>query len=403
MNRSPTVSLLAIVLFACDGASVSGDAGPPPPPVDSGPAVDAGVPEDLDGYIEHFMAWGGLPGAAVAIVTPDAVPLVGTYGFADIESERAVDEHTLFIMASISKTIAAVRAMQLVEEGSLDLDEPVGTYLGYEVPHPAYPAVPISTRMLMTHVSGLEDDFVTLGMATYMTDPPMTLDEFTRAYALVGGALYSERNWLAEPGTSRSYCNAGYGVVGQVLERAGGALYSEQARTAIFERIDMDGAGFFLREVVPTRLATPYGWSGRRYTPLTQSGAAFYPATSLRVSITGLARYAQMLLRGGEIDGTRILSEASVADMLTIQYPSISSGQALAFYERGVNGNRYIGHSGSTFGGSTQMLLSRSGTHAILLISNSDAYVRERVLGLTEGSDAIEAILSRLDEEAAAL
>lgn len=385
---------------ACDAPLSPIDSGPPP--VDSGPAVDAGIPEDLDGYVEHWMAYGGLPGAAIAIVTPTGIPLMRAYGYADIEAELAVEANTLFIMASISKTVAAVRAMQLAREGLLDLDAPVGTYLGYDLVHPLHPDVPISTRMLLSHVSGMEDLFLTLGEATYTGDPTMTLDEFTRAYALEGGALYSEAVWGAEPGTRRSYCNAGYGVVGQILERAGGAPFPDQTEAAIFAPVDMDGTGWFLADIDTTRLAIPYGWNGRSYNPLPHRGFAFYPASSLRISIAGLARYAQMILNDGEIDGVRVLEATSNTELLRVQYPSLDAGQAIAFSERSVNGNRYIGHSGSTFGGSTQMLLRRGRSHAILLITNSDAYLRSRIIMRTEGRDAMEAILSRLDEEAAA-
>src|SRR5690606_7904897 len=151
--------LLALASFACDSVSSESDAAvaydAPPVARDAGP--DAGPPADLDGLIEHHMRAGGIPGAAAAIASERENAWVGTYGYADMESGRRVDEHTLFIMASISKTVAAARAMQLVEAGLLDLDEPVETYLGHPVRHPGYADIPITTRMLLTHTSGLED------------------------------------------------------------------------------------------------------------------------------------------------------------------------------------------------------------------------------------------------------
>ena len=136
--RSPSFPLALLLCVAgCDATSTM-DAG-----LDAGGAADAGStdaaalrrdagtpPEDFDGFVEWQMAYGGIPGLALAVVTRDEVVRVGTYGFADLEAERPVDEHTLFIMASISKTMAVVRAMQLVEAGQLDLDAPAGDYLG---------------------------------------------------------------------------------------------------------------------------------------------------------------------------------------------------------------------------------------------------------------------------------
>src|SRR5690606_2885539 len=127
---------------------------------------DAGPPADLDGYIEWHMQAGGLPGAAAAIVKAGEIAWIGTYGWADIEASRPVDEHTLFIVASISKTITATRALQLVEAGLLDLDAPLETYVPYAVRHPAHPDVAITARMLLTHSSGLEDSWGALASAT---------------------------------------------------------------------------------------------------------------------------------------------------------------------------------------------------------------------------------------------
>lgn len=402
MRRWPLV-LLALAL-ACEGPTPAPDASTAThadaAPGDAGLPPEALPPEDLEGFIAWHAERGGLPGVATAIVRPDEIAFVGTHGFADLEAGREVDERTLFIMASVSKTFAAVRAMQLVEAGALDLDAPVDAVLPYALRHPEHPDAPISTRMLLNHVSGLEDAFATLAeVTTAGSDPEVPMAAFAEGYTAEGGDWYAPGNWGAAPGTRHSYCNAGYAVVGHVVEVAGDASFRAQTEAAIFEPLALDGAGWFLADVDEARLATPYSYNGRRHAPLPQNGFSYYPASSLRISITGLARYAQMLLRGGELDGVRVLREESVDELLRLQVPELDRGQALSFSERGVGGQRYVGHSGSTFGGSTQLLLDRERAHAILLITNSDAYVRSR-FGLTEGRDAMEAILRRLDEEA---
>jgi CubicO group peptidase (beta-lactamase class C family) len=372
-----------------DGATRAVDAGP-----------DAGPPDDLDGFIEWEMRAGGIPGAAVSIIEGDAIAFTGTYGDADVEAMREVDEHTLFIMASVSKTIAVTRAMQLVERGRLDLDAPLETYLGYPVRHPSFPDVPITTRMLLTHTSGLEDVFLTLARVTTSgSDPTETLAAFAEGYVTPGGAYYDSSNWGAEPGTRYSYCNAGFGVVGAVIQAAGGDDFRAQTESGIFQPLAMDGAGWFLRDVDLSRIAVPYAYNGRRFLDLPQHGFAFYPAASLRVSILGLSRFLIAIANGGELDGERVLTQESVDEILRYQIPDVDGRQALTFRDRDVNGHLYVGHSGETFGASTQMLLSRDRTHGIILITNSDAYVRS-TLGRPAGADAMEAILSRLDEEA---
>lgn len=365
---------------------------------DGGP--DAGPPADLDGFLEWQLRAGGIAGAAAAIVRQGEVAWVGTYGWADIASGRAVDEHTLFMVASVSKTMVAVRALQLVEAGRLDLDAPLESYVSYPVRHPAHPEQPITSRMLLTHTGGLADDWLRLADASSGEDPTETLSGFGEGYVTPGGAYWSDANWsAAAPGTRKTYSNAAFGLLGDVLERAGGRPLPEQTRSELFERIGMDGAGWLLSEVDRGRLATPYSYGSGEYTPLSPGGFAFYPATSLRVSIRGLARFVAALLRGGELEGARFLEEASVSELLRDQVPAIARGQALAFSERRVAGQLYVGHSGSSTGNSAQLLLSRDGTHGIVLLTNSDAYLRSR-FGLDAGDRAMEAILERLHAEA---
>jgi CubicO group peptidase (beta-lactamase class C family) len=368
---------------------------------DAGP--DAGPPDDLDGFIAWQLDAGSIPGAAMAIVKDGALAWVGTYGFADIESGREVDEHTLFMVASVSKTMVAARAMQLVEQGRLDLDAPLETYLPYPVRHPSSPDVAVTARRLLTHTSGLADNWLQLAAATDPEDSAVTLGEFAEGYLTESGAYWDETNWGARPtGEARDYCNAALGVMGHVIERAGGEDLRAQTEEGLFTPLAMDDAGWLLADIDRARLATPYSAGRDAYAPLSPGGYAFYPATSLRVSVVGLGRFVAALLGGGELDGVRVLSSESVAELFRVQFPEVSRTQALSFYERRVGDRAYIGHSGSSAGNSAQLLLSRDGAHGLVLLTNSDAYLRDR-LGLSEGDLAIEAILARLDAEADAL
>src|SRR3990172_12348796 len=99
------------------------DAAPPFVRADAGPP-----PEDLDGFIQWEMAAGGLPGRAAATVTRDGVAWSGTYGLADVATATPVDDATLFVVASVSKPVAAVALLQLVEQGRIDLDAPASSY-----------------------------------------------------------------------------------------------------------------------------------------------------------------------------------------------------------------------------------------------------------------------------------
>lgn len=378
-----------------------GDAGTPPtdaaPPIDAAPPVDAGPPPaDLEGFVDWHMAAGGIRGLAAAITTPDGTALTLTRG--EASEGVPVDEHTLFVLASISKTFTGVMVMQLIEDGLLDLDAPLETYLGYRVRHPAHPDVAITTRMLLAHVSGLTDDLPLLGtVSTADADPDVTLAEFARDY------VADPEHWAHQPGTTYDYCNAGFGVLGSVVEAASGEDFRARSEARLLEPLALDGAGWFLEDVERARIATPFVWSARtrRFTPVPHGGYAFYPASSLRVSIAGMARYARAVARGYELDGARVLSEALRDEMHRVPFPGADRDQAHAWNYASIRGHRFLHHSGSTNGGSTQLYVGADGV-GIVVLTNSDAYIRSR-LGFPEGADALRAILERLDEEADAL
>jgi CubicO group peptidase (beta-lactamase class C family) len=385
-----------------DAATPSTDAGTT---FDAGrdAGTDAGAPSELDPFVEHHMAAGGIPGLAAAIVRDGEIAWTGTYGFADVESARPVDAHTLFIVASISKTVIAALALQLAEDGALDLDAPLDQRLPYAVRHPAHPTTPITARMLFAHTSGLRDNWPALGrVTTEDRDPTMSLAEFGAAYVTEEGSLYGRDNFGDPPGERRVYCNAGYGLLGHLLEAASDSPLEALSEARLFGPLRMDGASWFLRDTDLERLATPYSWSRRDgFLPNPHYGFAHYPATSLRVSVTGLARFSMAMLRG-ELDGVRVLSDASVAELGRPQFPSASGGQGLAWSWRTVGSRRWLSHSGSTYGASALLMIQPEEQLAVVLLTNGDAYLRSE-FGFEDGANAIAAIAERLDAEAATL
>ena len=391
------LSFTFVTLAGCgdDDAIPETDAGPSDAgaPVDAGP--DLGPPADLDGFLEYEMRVGGIRGLAVAIIKDGAVARVITRGMANETS--AVDEHTLFVAASVSKTFVGALLLQLADEGRLDLDAPLDEVLGFPVRHPSFPAVALTTRMLMTHTSGLVDNFGSLAGYTVSdgADPTVTLDQFAREY--LGNATHYD----AEPGTTFSYTNAGFAVLGRVAEVAGGSDLRTLSQTRLFTPLALDGAGWFYADVDASRLSVEYLWNSRTgvYSPQTQRNYVHYPATSLRISITGLARWLLMHTQGGILDGTVYLSAESFLATQTPTYPAIRTQQALVWYYRTYGGHRWLSHGGSSFGASNQIVYDPATGRGIVVLTNSDAYIRER-LGREEGAIAIDAIIGRLDAEA---
>lgn len=370
-------------------AGVPGDAGPLDAPRF---ARDAGTPpDDLEGFVDWWMAEGGIYGLAAAVVDDGEVVLTITRGMAT--ETRPVDEHTLFIVASVSKTFTGALLLGLVEEGRLDLDADVSTYLGFPFRHPAFPDVVITTRMLASHVSGLVDDFIDLGAYSYEdADPTVSLGDFALEYA--NGPDNASHWGTRAPGTAYSYANAGFGVLGAIIEGASGEDLRARSEAELFGPLALDGAGWFLSDVDRARLADEFAWGRREgFSVLSQHGFAFYPASSMRISVTGLARWIRAHV-DGTLEGTPFLSPASIALTRTPLFPSAAPGQGFVWKRDVVGGEAFYGHSGSTYGASANVVVRDDGD-GIVLLTNSDAYIRNR-FGDSSGSEAMNAILERL-------
>jgi serine beta-lactamase-like protein LACTB len=179
----------------------------------------------IEAAVSKFMASTHAPGISVAVVERGEYEWGQGFGFADLENSVPASEHTLFRLASISKSLAATAAMQLVERGRLDLDAPVQKYC------PSFPEKPwpISTRQVLGHLGGIRhykpdsSDNLESGNTKHFDDPLQA-----------GLNFFKDDPLVAQPGTSFHYSTQGYTVVGCVIEGASGAKFVDFLRQNIF-------------------------------------------------------------------------------------------------------------------------------------------------------------------------
>lgn len=339
----------------------------------------------------------GVPGLQAAVIVNDEVAWHGAYGLADLEAGVEVDARSLFIVASLSKTVITVTTLRLWSEGRLQLDDPIDGLLGFPVRHPDHPEVPITVRHLLTHSSGIVDDFVSLGRLTTDGDSEVGLEEFARGYVTPGNSLFSASHFGAAPGAAYSYSNAGFGVLGAILEAVTGESVPALTQRLVFDPAGMSRSKWRLADVDPAHLATPYAgtWEGG-FTALPHTGAAYYPATTLKSTATELADYLLAVMRDRRDGQARLLPREAAALLGTPQIPDLDPNQGLGWYYESYAGRRYLGHTGSTTGSSAFLMLDEGDGVGLVLLTNSDAFVRAR-LGAPEGRDALIELLNQLD------
>lgn len=354
-------------------------------------------------------AHAGEPVATVRVAFDrDGITDTRVHGFADKATGRKVTAGDPVRVASISKLVTAIGVMRLVEAGTLDLDADVGALLGFPLRNPAFPDTPITLRLLLSHRSSLTD------AAGYWQVP---LDGTLREL------LDDPRAWDARhaPGTYFRYTNLNFPIVAQVMERATGERFDRLMDRLVLRPLGIEGCfnWALCNDAAVARAVVIYDGAGEpakddlhgrrpdcpvnpakdgscdlaQWRPGT-NGGLFSPQGGLRVSMNGLARIGRMLLRGGELDGVRILSPASVRALATPLW-QYAPGQGLTYEEDTGDGNgffcRYgmamqtlatpvegcrddpfgdgiarVGHSGSAYGLQSGLWLDREGGKGVV-------------------------------------
>lgn len=258
----------------------------------------------------------------------NGITRVQASGPADKATGRALTADDPVRIASISKLVVALGVMRLVEEGTLALDEDVSRYLGWRLRHPAFPDVPITLRLLLSHRSGLTD------AAGYVS----SLD--TRTRELVA----APRAWddAHAPGTYFRYTNLNFPVIAAAMERVTGERFDRLmqrrvlgplglaacfnwascsdatlARAVVLYDADGKVANDDLRgrrPACPVLPAKDGSCDLARVVP-GENGGLFSPQGGLRISAADLTRIGRLLLNQGELEGQRFLATSSLEEM----------------------------------------------------------------------------------------
>jgi CubicO group peptidase (beta-lactamase class C family) len=313
-----------------------------------------------------------LAGLALGVVRGGRLAHDRGLGFADVASRRPVTADTVFRIGSISKTFTAIAVLQLVEQGRLELDDPVNEHLrAFRIEHRAS-SPPITIRHLLTHTSGLGElrkltDVArpVIGLGVDVGKPMPTLAEL---YAPV---LRAE----LPPGLKWAYANHGFAALGQLVEDAVGRPFADHLRDAVFDPLGMRSTDFVRSERVRGELAVGYAFKGKRLKPVKDREIAIAPAGSVFSSVRDLALYAGALIGGGANEHGRVLERETLERMWAPQLevaPGLPA-MGLAFFLHPVGGRRVVGHDGGWPGFVSALLVAPDdGAAAIVFTNTSD-------------------------------
>lgn len=342
-----------------------------------------GDPEDfiindneLDDLIQSYMITHHIPGLVASIVKYGDMIWSKGYGFASFNPDIPATEDTVFMLASVSKPITATALMQLYDEGKFDLHDPVNDYLPFEVKHSKYPDTDITFHMLLTHSSGIKDNWSV--MHRYPGDPPISLGQYMLDYLYPGGAFYNpDANFTKwEPGTKSKYSNIGGALVGYLVEAISGTSFEHYCQQNLFLPLGMVETSWFVSNLDPSNMAMPYIWNGYTYIPQGHYNACFYPSSTLRTSASQLSRFLAAFVKNRypiySMNDFRLLDCDTANMMVTPQIPEIDPDMGLFWFQviDSVGGKIYWGHAGGWYGAGTLMSFRPEDNIGVIILCN---------------------------------
>ena len=326
-------------------------------------------------FIESTMNTYIIPGLQISIVKGGNIVWNKHFGYANIHENILVDENTMFILSSASKTITATALMHLFQQNLFSLDDNVNDHLLFDINHPDFPEVPITIKMLLSHTSGIKDNWNF--MPFYDGDSPIDLDYYLNQYFTPEGEFFDINSNFTDyaPGTGFSYSNIGAALVGLLAEEISNQSFNEYCKENIFQPLGMNNAHWFLSEIENlNQVASPHQLaeeSNDSLVVLENYGYSDYPAGQLRTTSKDLAKFLSAFNNDGLYNGIQLLDIETIDIMQTIHYPDAAYDQGLIWYYKSLNGSNLFGHSGSDLGSLTEMFLSSSHNTGIVLLSNS--------------------------------
>ncbi len=325
----------------------------------------------LDVYLEQE----AVPGASVAIVHDQKIIWSKGFGYANLAGKVPATPQTRYSICSVSKLFTAIAAMQLRDQGKLDIDKPVGDYLSwYNIHDVEKPDGPVTARAIMSHVSGLprESDTPYWSTASFpdLDTVKKRLSEQTN--------LYRAYDYL-------QYSNLGLTLLGQEVEAVSGQDYHAYVKAKLLDPIGLSSTTSELpRELHGKAFAVGYkarNGKGERATFPFYTVNAIAPAAGFASTVEDLGRFASWQFRALE-GGDPVLKSSTLREMQRVHWmtpdkPDETWGLGFAVYNQ--KGKTLVGHGGYCPGYRTSLMMRPQDKVAVIAMVNVNDVAPEAI------------------------
>lgn len=325
---------------------------------------------ELQTLLDETVAERNIPGAVMYISTPKHKWLLAS-GVSDLETKTPMKTTDSFSIASMSKTFVSVVVLKLVEDGKLNLDRTIATYLPQDISPHIVNSNKITVRQLLSHTSGvaeyLETEEFKKATAKRSRSQPWTATEAVKY-------MYDAKP-QAQPGEKFAYTDSNYILLELIVEKTTGGTLAQAVRNRILTPLGLKHTYTELREPIIGHPATGYGdrhKSGKLDSFAEVNDGNGLGDGALMSTAEDLANFAKALF-----EKRTLLSPKMLKEMLTFSNDSNSYGYGLGVERFPTPYGKSFGHSGTAYGFVTLMAyIPSEDTTAIVLLNNQDVDIR---------------------------
>jgi CubicO group peptidase (beta-lactamase class C family) len=288
-----------------------------------------------------------------------------SFGWADKEKQIAATPHSMYALASITKSLTATGLMVLVERGLVDLDKPVNDYLpGAKLVSFVGDAKEATLRRVLQHTAGLPVHGNIFPISPGAPKPP-DQDESIRRYGII----------VEEPGREYQYSNFGYGVIDRVIAAVSGKSYTEFMKTEVFAPLGMTHTSVMIDPPLDEFAVQDYDAQGK---PVSRLDFDHRGASAVYASVHDLVRYGMFHLKNHLSDQKQIIGDETIdlthepSDLRVPDEEPAEVHAGLGWAVIDLAGYRFLGASGGMPGTVTRLALIPDKNVAVAIVINSD-------------------------------
>lgn len=287
-------------------------------------------------------------GGVFIVVQGDKILFKKGYGYENLESKKAVTtDETLFRIGSLTKTFTATAAVQLKEKAMIDFNEDITKYLKDTKIKNKF-KTPIIMEHILTHRSGLDTNEL-IFLITELNDKKWIKETMGNLKFIV----------KSEPGTVCSYNNYALALAGIMIEDITGTPYDEYIKENIFNPLGMKNSFVRINNSKIDNLTKEYSYEAGEYKPFRLYEYSMPSTGSILSTGEDMSKYMMAFLNSGSLNGKSILNKESTENMLKTHFTVNESfdGMNYGFYEKTIDGNKFIEHTGATLFTHSDMIL----------------------------------------------